>query len=402
MALFFYAKNKTVFYSWPTTLVNTMQIRNYISLLFIFTAFSFGAKIGLITGSQTSNDFLILNKYLKKNKIKTTIFDLSKNKKLPYGKIFAFKKQSVIRLIEKNIPSSYMSLEEADFWVEYLSSGGSLILIANHLGKQEVYDSRLLKYVGFSTKKADFSSRYTQGKAKGLIADGMKLNFSQKNIDTFIVPHKKSGVESIFKYENGKTAAMKQQSCTFRMSYFSFLPSWVQDKKKQQKLLENTIDWNLGFSLGIGTQAPDFPVLNLDGSQSGLYNQFTKIPKNNIIVLEFFATWCSSCETQLPRMVSLNKKYKNKEVSFFFIDYRETPQKVKDYLNKHKEIDWPISITKNGLGAKRYGVKTLPSIFLLDKDRKVRFIHKEITSQKVLEQEILSLMQKRNFSALHK
>ncbi|MCJ8347159.1 hypothetical protein MJH12_16585, partial [bacterium] len=209
-----------------------------LSLLFAFTTLAFSAKIGLITGSTKSVDFQIINQYLSKDKIKTSVFDLSKLKNLPYNELFSFRKHAIIRLIEKDLPNSYMSLEEADFWLDYLSAGGSLILIANHLGPSQIHQSRLLEYVGFSTKEAQFSSQKVQGKTNGLIANGMKLDLNQNSIHQFIVPHKNSGVEAIFWYDNDQVAAIKQQSCAFRMSYFSFLPSWISDQKKQSKLLE--------------------------------------------------------------------------------------------------------------------------------------------------------------------
>ncbi|MCO4781481.1 MAG: TlpA family protein disulfide reductase [Candidatus Cloacimonetes bacterium] len=379
-----------------------MKFLVYLSILFSLISSSFCAKIGFITGSQSSEDFKIIQKYLSKQKIKTKVFDLSKIKTLPYNEVFSYKKHAVIRLIEKDVRASYMTLEESDFWLDYLSSGGSLILIANHLGNQEIYKSPLLEYVGFSSKKPGSTSLNLHGKAKDLVADGMQIPLAQQHLDDIILPHKKSGVEGIFFSDNNQVVAMKQQSCAFRMTYFTFLPSWIKDQKQQQKLLENTIDWNLGFSLGLGTKAPDFPVVNLDGQNSGLYNQFSKIPDDHIIVMEFFATWCSSCEEQLPRMIALYNKYKNKKVSFFFINYRETPQIVKNYLSKHPEISWPVSITPNGLGAKRYGVKALPATFILDTNRRVQYIHKVVTPQKILDQEISTLLKVESFNQLHK
>lgn len=379
-----------------------MKFLVYLSIFCSLVSYSFCAKIGLITGSQTSTDYKLISKYLSKQKIKAKVFDLSKIKSLPYKEVFSLKKHAVIRLIEKDIPQSYMTPEESEFWLDYLSAGGSLILIANHLGASEVYNSPLLEYVGFSSKKTNSSSLKVYGKSKDLVANGMQLELSHQKLDDVILPHAKSGVEAIFHSDDNQVVAMKQQSCAFRMTYFSFLPSWIKDQQKQRKLLENTIDWNLGFSLGLGTKAPDFPVLNLDGQNSGLYNQFSKVPVDHIIVMEFFATWCSSCEKQLPRLVALNEKYKDQKVSFFFVNYRETPETVIKYLKSHPEISWPVSITPTGLGAKRYGVKALPATFILDRNKRVRYIHKEITSQKTLDQEISTLLKRESFKQLHK
>jgi thiol-disulfide isomerase/thioredoxin len=359
-----------------------------------------GSRVALITGTTKSLDYQILHRYLLKEHHQVETFDLSELKKFPFAKVFAFKKTTVVRLVERSVPESWMDLEEAEFWTDFLTARGSLVLFADTLGKPEVYKSSFPKYVGFKSRTRRISPGVVQGTNKDLIAQGMQLRLEAEHKTSIIRPQSGSGIDIIFRFKSGQVAGMKQQSCAFKMAYLAFLPSWLQNSDKQEKLTVNALDWTLGFSLNIGMQAPDFPILTLDGSRTGLYNDLAKF-KDEIVVLEFFATWCSVCESQLPDMLKLRKRFQNQPVSFYFISYKESIETLRAYQANHPQMDWPISITENGLGAKRFGVKSLPSVYILDRDRVVRSIHKGRSQGTVLEAKIKEALQENQFGKLH-
>ncbi|PCJ19535.1 MAG: hypothetical protein COB02_07255 [Candidatus Cloacimonadota bacterium] len=358
-----------------------------------------GPKVALITGSETSENFQVLNKYLKKKKYRVTVFDLSKLESFPEEGVTKFEKSLVIRLVEKKIKSSYITALESDFWQTFLSSRGSMILFADTLGEANIYDSLFPDYVGFQNKKISINNGELSGVDKDLISDKMKNDISFEGETDEILPYSNAGIDSIITHSSGKVLGIKKRSCSYKISYFSFLPTWFKQEKARNSFLEKTLDWNLGFALGVDMDAPDFPVLKMDGTESKLSTELKK--QENVVVLEFMATWCSSCATQLPRMVNLYNKYKNKGVSFYNINYKENIDLVSKYLKKHPELKWPIVITENGLGMKRFGVKSLPGIFILDRRRRVKFIHKGITSEKKLESEINEVLKLNNFDTLH-
>ena len=146
-------------------------------------------------------------------------------------------------------------------------------------------------------------------------------------------------------------------------------------------------------------QAPDFNILLPDGTRTGIYNEYNKL--NSIVIVEFMATWCSSCEKQLPIMISLKKEFQEADVSFIFVSYKENIDAVQNYLNSHPEITWPVAITPDGQGALRYGIKALPGIFILDSNRKVRFINKRLTNLQTLRKIFQCFLQDNYFKLLH-
>jgi len=378
------------------------MLRSSLVLLFFLalgTGYA-GSRVALITGNTQSQNYKVLHRHLVQENHEVETFNLSELEEFPFAKVFAYKKTTVVRLVERSLPKSWMDLDEAEFWTDFLTARGSLVLFGDTLGPEEVYKSSFPEYVGFKSRTKTISKGVIQGTRKDLIAEGMRLQLGKRHKTTVIRPKAGSGIDTIFRFKSGDVAGMKQQSCAFKMAYFAFLPSWLQDLGKQEKLTVNALDWTLGLALDVGMQAPDFPILTLSETRTGFYNGLAQF-KDQVIVLEFFATWCSVCESQLPDMVDLRSKFKDQPVAFYFISYKESPEILKNYKASHPEIDWPITITENGLGAKRFGVKSLPSVFILDKNRVIRSIHKGRAKRSDLEATIKDTLRANRFEKLH-
>ena len=77
--------------------------------------------------------------------------------------------------------------------------------------------------------------------------------------------------------------------------------------------------------------APDFTVTDGKGRKVTLSEGFGRP-----VILNFWATWCPPCRSELPSFEKLYKKYQA-EVTFMMIDlsdgYRETPDSVKEFLS---------------------------------------------------------------------
>lgn len=336
---------------------------------------------------------LYLTRFLESKDLDLTVLDLNNLSEFPAQEVFNHLSGLVIRLVESDQPGSVLTVDEADLWTEFLASHGSLILIGDQLGAQEVWDSTLPSYVGFGGTKSDISSGVLQGYANDLISDQLTLNIRLEGQRDVLRPLDGSGVDLVLQTPDGQVLGLKQQSCAFRMSYFSFLPDEILSTEDRAVFYERLIDWHLGYAIGEGMQAPEFPVIALNGETSGIYNVWAGHP-DSIVVLEFFATWCSSCAVQLPRMVSLRDKFRNRNVFFHFVSYKESVSKIEEYLNLHPEIDWVVSTTSNGLGAKKYGLKQLPGVYILDTKRTIREIHQGLVSEEVLEREINQVLER--------
>jgi thiol-disulfide isomerase/thioredoxin len=106
----------------------------------------------------------------------------------------------------------------------------------------------------------------------------------------------------------------------------------------------------------------------------------TTQPDRHVVVLSFFATWCKPCMKELPHLQNLYEKYKNDNIKFFLIDITEATRTVKGWEDSpkagpflaNKGITMPILFDSRGVAKERYGAKTLPRLFVIDKYRTIQ------------------------------
>ena len=103
-------------------------------------------------------------------------------------------------------------------------------------------------------------------------------------------------------------------------------------------------------------------------------------PDRYVVVLSFFATWCKPCMKELPHLQNLYEKYMGQKIKFFLIDITEATRTVKGLEDvpkagpflAEKGITMPILYDSRGVAKKRYGAKTLPRLYVIDKYRIIR------------------------------
>jgi len=121
--------------------------------------------------------------------------------------------------------------------------------------------------------------------------------------------------------------------------------------------------------------APDFTLRTLDGQELTL----SKL-RGEVILLDFWATWCSPCRESIPHLIQLYKTYQKKgfEVIGMNMDKRdmETVRQFAMSLN----IPYPVVITLEKV-ERDYGVTGLPSTIIIDKKGRIREKIRGFTSE---------------------
>jgi thiol-disulfide isomerase/thioredoxin len=104
----------------------------------------------------------------------------------------------------------------------------------------------------------------------------------------------------------------------------------------------------------LGAAPPPFELPALGGDTVSLSKHLGK----NIIVLDFWATWCPPCRAALPGLVEVTDSLADKGVVFYAINLRENEGVVRDFMKKQKKQF--LVLMDNGDVAAAYKVEPIP------------------------------------------
>ncbi len=129
----------------------------------------------------------------------------------------------------------------------------------------------------------------------------------------------------------------------------------------------------------INKPSPNFPITDINGNVVNI-SDF----KGKILILDYWATWCSPCKQSFPAMQAAVNKYKNdNSVKFLFIQTFERGKKAfamgQDYLKENNYnfdayMDYRNPETKKHEAASAFGIKAIPTKVIIDANGNVRFI----------------------------
>ena len=120
----------------------------------------------------------------------------------------------------------------------------------------------------------------------------------------------------------------------------------------------------------LGKAAPDFSLKMLDGSDMKLSNHKDK----DVVILDFFATWCGPCRMSMPIIDKVADDYKSKGVAFYAVNCGEDGAKVKSYLEGQK-LEVPVAMDAAQEVQAKYGANSIPRMIVVGKDGTVQAIH---------------------------
>ena len=116
--------------------------------------------------------------------------------------------------------------------------------------------------------------------------------------------------------------------------------------------------------------APDFKLVSLKGDSV----QLSKL-KGKVVMLDFWATWCGPCVSELPNLVKLYKKYENNPgVVFFSIDKNEPASTIKPFMEKNN-YSFDVLLGNLTPVSQAFGIEGIPMKFLIDRNGRIEFRH---------------------------
>jgi cytochrome c biogenesis protein CcmG/thiol:disulfide interchange protein DsbE len=118
-----------------------------------------------------------------------------------------------------------------------------------------------------------------------------------------------------------------------------------------------------------GDAPPDFTLPTLDGGTVQLSQH-----KGEVVYVDFWASWCAPCRKSLPWMEQMHEKYK--DLGFTIIGVNMDGKKeVTEKFVKANNVTFTIARDPKGKIAAAYGVRGMPSSYLIGRDGNIHYSH---------------------------
>ena len=115
--------------------------------------------------------------------------------------------------------------------------------------------------------------------------------------------------------------------------------------------------------------AADFRLPDMDGEMHALSDY-----RGKVVMLNFWATWCPPCRREMPSMQRLYEKYQGRGLVVVAVNQWEDPDLVFEFTGRLSlDPTFPILFDRESRVSEQYGVKGLPTTYLLDKAGRIQF-----------------------------
>ena len=142
--------------------------------------------------------------------------------------------------------------------------------------------------------------------------------------------------------------------------------------------------------------APNFILTDAKGDTINLSTY-----KGKVVLLDFWATWCGGCKTEIPWYMEFDAKYKDRGLAVIGVSMDEDGWKsVKPFLalekdpetGGHTAMKYPVVIGSESL-AKQYHLTSMPMTLLIDREGRIAVSHSGMVDKDDWESKIRFLLQ---------
>jgi len=143
-----------------------------------------------------------------------------------------------------------------------------------------------------------------------------------------------------------------------------------------------------------GETAPDFSLEQMNGESFRLSDH-----RGEIVVVNFWATWCPPCRKEIPGFIQLQKEFGTEGVTIVGVSLDDTGfEAVRPYA-ENTDINYPLVVGSDRLTRKYGGVRALPTSFVVGPEGTVQYARPGFLPEAELRRQLQSLLKRMKTSS---
>jgi len=96
--------------------------------------------------------------------------------------------------------------------------------------------------------------------------------------------------------------------------------------------------------------------------------------KGKVVLVDFWASWCVPCKTSFPALDTLHREFEARGLAVVAVNLDERRKDAEGFLSAHPHT-MPVFFDPGGAAPTAFGVKGMPTSFLIDRAGIIRFTH---------------------------
>jgi cytochrome c biogenesis protein CcmG/thiol:disulfide interchange protein DsbE len=133
--------------------------------------------------------------------------------------------------------------------------------------------------------------------------------------------------------------------------------------------------------------APDFALLDASGNTVRL-----SALRGQVVLLNFWATWCAPCQVEIPWFVALRQQYGGVGLAGVGVAMDDDGWESVRPSIATRGIDYPVVVGNDPLAEDFGGVDALPTTFLIDRSGRIATVHQGLVDLATIDAEIRDLL----------
>ncbi len=116
-----------------------------------------------------------------------------------------------------------------------------------------------------------------------------------------------------------------------------------------------------------GGRTPPLKLRDIDGKAHDLAAY-----RGQVVLVNFWATWCEPCRDEMPAIERLKKKIAGKPFTVLAVNIDEPESRIRNFLSK-MPLDFPILADEGRVATRAWDISVLPASFIIGRDGRIRY-----------------------------